>query len=106
MNKIEISEIFLAQGGKCFYCNLPMDIKKNNPASSTKDHFLPRCKGYKLNGNTVLSHGVCNWFKGHREVTEKERVKFKKLYKKIKARKEKLEMVKKKYAKNFKYKQD
>lgn len=99
MNKIEILEIFLAQNGKCFYCGLAMAITKNSPASFTKDHVKPRCKGNKLNGNTVLCHSLCNGLKGQREPTTEEKARFKALYSKINKRKKEIKMVARKYSK-------
>lgn len=90
MKKISYLEIFLAQGGNCFYCGKPMKIycsQTMNDIGYTKDHFYPKRKGNSLNGNVVLAHSTCNHQKGDSLPTRKERERFKTLYRKINKRK-------------------
>lgn len=61
-------------------------IRGQGITNFTIDHFYPKCKGNRLNGNTVLCHSKCNEKKGSREPNNKEKARFKKLYKKIKKR--------------------
>lgn len=98
MNKIELMEIFLAQRGLCFYCLRPMSLSRNNGAVSyTKDHFIPKIKGGKTNGNIVLAHKVCNNRKGRRYPTVDERVRFSELYRRIAERREEIENIRGEY---------
>lgn len=91
MKKVSKQELMIAQNGNCFYCFGPLMLTPgamNDPLATTKDHFRPKCKGNKLNGNAVLAHAACNLKKGHREPTKSEVVRFKELYRKIKERRD------------------
>lgn len=72
---IYLSTLHKRQNGCCFYCNQPFTGKY------TKDHLFPRCKGFTLLGNTVLSCVQCNYEKGGRMPTIQEIVKAVEVYK-------------------------
>lgn len=89
--KTTYMEIHHAQGGNCFYCKRPMSFSRGNgPSQFTLDHFDPKCNGNKTNDNIVLAHPKCNFEKGGRKPTDAERVRFKRLYDRIKRRKSEL----------------
>lgn len=89
MKKITRIELYLAQRGNCFYCFRPMIYMRGQGVTNyTVDHFLPKCKGNKINNNMVLSCPRCNLKKGHRAPTEAERIRKDILYGKIKERRE------------------
>lgn len=71
-------ELFLAQQGKCFYCNKPMDSQSypSNKNGFTKDHFMPKSKGNSLNRNKVLAHFKCNQEKKNKSPTMAQLKKF------------------------------
>ena len=80
-----LTEWLIAQDGKCFYCEKPMDsvAHPDSPRGYTIDHFYPKCKGNGLMGNKVLAHYHCNKEKGNRDPTEREIRKFNRIVKKI-----------------------
>jgi 5-methylcytosine-specific restriction endonuclease McrA len=86
--KINMEDLWLAQKGNCFYCFRPMSKTKSNlcPTAYTEDHFKPKVKGFKKNGNIVFAHSLCNLKKGHRDPTKAELIRFKELNQKIKER--------------------
>jgi len=93
--KADIIDIWTCQGGNCFYCHRPMTYDKNSYATSyTRDHFYAKRKGNGLNGNTVLAHKKCNMDKRDRDPNKQEISQFKKLYRAIETRVNKLEKIK------------
>ena len=78
-------DIFLAQGGKCFYCGKFM---KAFPGPShggyTVDHFYPKSKiknsDISVRENKVLSCQPCNTKKGSKLPTRVQRQKHRRLY--------------------------
>lgn len=82
-------ELYLAQRGRCFYCEKIMaPLKTNNNSQGwTRDHFVPlkltRKWRVELKFNFVLAHPKCNKNKGSRFPTQQEVLKFKKLYEEI-----------------------
>lgn len=85
-----LRNIFDAQAGRCFYCKKPLIFKSKSSRkrsdgklSSTKDHFIPKAEGgARGRTNIVCACSPCNNLKGQRLPTEKEKVKFKKVYEK------------------------
>lgn len=61
--------LYKLQNGRCFYCqtmlgNFPFEDRNKKRLGWTKDHFLPKCLGYGLTGNSVLACRTCNSRKG------------------------------------------
>jgi hypothetical protein len=82
-------EIYLRQGGVCFYCEKPMAPKRYRPKHRrrathaqgyTVDHFFPRALGFGLKEGKVLAHHLCNERKGMRLPTREELEKFTRLF--------------------------
>ena len=103
LKKLSYIELLIGQNGLCFYCGKPMSHRSEDKlVGFTKDHFYPKCKGNKLNGNVVLAHRLCNEKKSDREPTKYEKIKFEKLYKKMKIRRGKLKNMRDSFKKNIK----
>jgi hypothetical protein len=96
----ESYNLYRAQCGRCFYCNMPMSPRRFNndvdrmhrrawhrkdrqrqfgdPRAKrrvggfTEDHVVPRVGGYALENNKVLACDGCNRTKGCRQPTEVE----------------------------------
>ena len=79
--------LFMAQQGKCFYCDLPIDTITYPQSNEgyTRDHFNARCKGNSITGNKVLAHRLCNEKKDARSPTQSEIDKFNDIQKIIKS---------------------
>ena len=76
-----IRQLYLAQEGRCFFCEEPLGIKK-----ITKDHLLPKSRTNvwrSLRFNLVLAHKKCNCNKGNRLPTSFEISKMKEVYKRV-----------------------
>lgn len=61
--------VYLAQDGKCFYCDCRMFLKQGHPQSRTRDHFFPKAKHKGRGANTVFACFSCNTRKADREPT-------------------------------------
>lgn len=56
--------LFLAQGGDCHLCGLPMRL-----ATATFDHLIPRAHGgHNGASNMALAHRVCNQERGTKDL--------------------------------------
>lgn len=79
---IDARRLFIAQEGKCFYCE-----QNISPKTCNRDHFIPRsvvrAKNWSLKYNIVLTHVKCNQDKRDRFPTYHEVQKFKTVYKKV-----------------------
>ncbi|MBU6232515.1 HNH endonuclease [Patescibacteria group bacterium] len=69
--------IFVAQDGKCFYCDRPLwgaveSKGKQFDSNHTIDHVVPRSDGGQGGRNLVIACLRCNQDKGHRMPTEDE----------------------------------
>lgn len=63
-------EMFVAQGGLCWWCREKMSMEplritdngnwKDNTKYATFEHLIPRSMGGKNSGNRVLAHAGCN----------------------------------------------
>lgn len=86
------TELLIAQEGKCFYCNRPMDsiAYPQSQRGFTVDHFYPKSKGNGLAKNKVYAHHHCNRKKDSRNPNKRELEKFNNLRKKIKKRRSKI----------------
>lgn len=87
---VAASKIFVAQNGRCFYCNRYLNLKhysKQFNLGWTKDHFIPKSliskKKWKIRYNTVLAHKHCNEAKANRFPTKQEVTKLYNIYQKI-----------------------
>lgn len=63
------ARLFALQHGRCFYCqthlsNHVWENKNKRRLGWTRDHFLPKCLGYGLTRNVVLTCRTCNARKG------------------------------------------
>lgn len=74
-------DLFLAQGGKCFFCGrymkaFPWDV--TNPNGYTRDHFYPKSRKVLIpqRENAVLSCQECNTKKGDKQPTLAQERKF------------------------------
>lgn len=80
------SVLYLAQQGRCFYCDKIMAPMKSNKDVQgwNRDHFVPlkitKKWSIELKFNFVLAHPKCNRKKADRFPTQLEVLKFKKLY--------------------------
>lgn len=85
-------ELLIAQEGKCFYCNRPMDSigYPKSKRGFTVDHFYPKSKGNGLSGNKVYAHFHCNKRKDSRTPSKVEVDKFKRIRNKIIERRKKI----------------
>lgn len=80
-----MSSVFLwmAQEGKCFFCNGPMQPTNgcaktgNLPHAATRDHLFPRSRYPHKHHVTVWCHQKCNLEKGDREPTLAEFCRYK-----------------------------
>jgi 5-methylcytosine-specific restriction endonuclease McrA len=80
-------DLFLAQGGKCFYCGRFMKAfawNKYNPQGWTRDHFWPKSKPDGIvvaqEENAVLACSKCNSTKSNVMPTVKQVHKYNRLY--------------------------
>jgi 5-methylcytosine-specific restriction endonuclease McrA len=67
--------IAIAQNRQCFYCARKMKFK-----DMTRDHLRPKRDGNTLALNCVMSCVYCNRMKGHRQPTEAEIERARKIY--------------------------
>lgn len=81
-------DLFLAQGGKCFYCGrfmsaFPYEQNGRNPRGFTIDHFYPKSKPLPIQKeeNRVLACIRCNNEKADTEPSVKQVHKHTRLYK-------------------------
>jgi hypothetical protein len=74
--------IYLQQQKRCFYCGEFLSRQER-----TRDHLFPRSHGFKLTGNMVFAHELCNLKKGIRYPTYSEIIQMWFLYKDIKRKK-------------------
>lgn len=65
------------QGGRCFYCDLPIEYK--SPDYSV-DHFFPKARGNKANLNQVVACKKCNGSKMDKDPDMEQVRRFVKLY--------------------------
>lgn len=78
---IGLRAVWKAQGRKCFYCDCGLSFEK-----ATRDHFLPRCMGYRtVTLNLVACCRKCNRKKGPRLPTFDETLKAREVYRSINA---------------------
>lgn len=70
--------LWLAQGGRCFFCNEPMLERKpvgtdpNHPNAATKEHLFPQSRYPTKTNIWVWAHNKCNVAKGDRDPTLSE----------------------------------
>lgn len=81
-------ELFLAQKGKCFFCDKELDsiCHPKSKRGYTVDHLYPKSKGGSLLRNKVFSCIDCNKNKGNRTPTKEETKKYNKIVERIKRR--------------------
>lgn len=68
-------ELFRAQHGRCAYCDRPFDYGK-----LTRDHVMPKSRGYGKRMNIVLVCWGCNARKANRLPTPDELDRARKVY--------------------------
>ncbi len=81
MTAIDHMDLFIAQKGRCFYCEMPMAQERYGSGKKkgyTVDHFIPKIlkMGKHLKYNHVLAHRSCNGRKGHELPTDNQISKF------------------------------
>lgn len=48
MASVDLAELFYKQKGRCYWCKRPMSLDgRNEGASATRDHLIPRSRGGK-----------------------------------------------------------
>lgn len=62
--KLVMCSLFLAQGGLCYYCGVPMSLLLGLPITATLDHVVPRSHGGGAGDNLVGACYDCNQGKG------------------------------------------
>lgn len=73
---VSTTALFVAQGGRCFYCGEEFSCgpyrPNKRPKGYTVDHFFPLSRGYKITDGKVLSCHPCNQAKDDRLPTAEE----------------------------------
>ncbi len=70
--------VYAVDGDTCWICELPLGNKRqHSDLQRSRDHVIPKhCGGAYMDGNVRWAHRWCNSSRGHFEVTEEMRIKF------------------------------
>lgn len=78
---VDFRLLYLAQEGRCFYCDRPMNPEPATGSRATgrgwtKDHFYPKSAGNGLVRNVVMACLRCNGIKGSINPTAEQQSSF------------------------------